>query len=145
MLLHSVILLRYNWLSLTYQKTHRILQRSIFGKWKYVSGNWLKYSEGKNFLQFNITRYLVVLLSNMSIRNNRMVSAVSLSSGHQKQSTAVPAIEASSFLDYVASVPILVVVWCKVWVYGSSLAGIEGSNPVGGMDVCLLWVLCVIR
>jgi hypothetical protein len=26
----------------------------------------------------------------------------------------------------------------KAWVYGPSLAGIVGSNPAGGMDVCLL-------
>ena len=26
-----------------------------------------------------------------------------------------------------------------------SLVGIVGSNPAGGMDVCLLWVLCVVR
>ena len=26
----------------------------------------------------------------------------------------------------------------KAWVCGHSLAGIAGSNPVGGMDVCLL-------
>jgi hypothetical protein len=30
-------------------------------------------------------------------------------------------------------------------VCGSSIAGIVGSNPAGGMDVCLLWVLCVCR
>jgi hypothetical protein len=29
----------------------------------------------------------------------------------------------------------------KAWVCGHSLAGIAGSNPAGGMDVCLLWVL----
>ena len=28
-------------------------------------------------------------------------------------------------------------------VYGRSPAGIVGSNPTGGTDVCLLWVLCV--
>jgi hypothetical protein len=28
---------------------------------------------------------------------------------------------------------------------GRWLAGIVGSNPVGGMEVCLLWVLCVVR
>jgi len=33
----------------------------------------------------------------------------------------------------------------KEWVCGRSLAGISGSNPVGGMEVCLLWVLCVVR
>jgi hypothetical protein len=31
-----------------------------------------------------------------------------------------------------------------VWVFGRSPAGIVGSNPAGGMDVCLLWVLCVL-
>jgi hypothetical protein len=25
------------------------------------------------------------------------------------------------------------------------LAGIVGSNPAGGMDVFLLWVLCVVK
>ena len=30
----------------------------------------------------------------------------------------------------------------KAWVYGRSPAEILGSNPTGGMDVCLL--LCVV-
>jgi hypothetical protein len=30
----------------------------------------------------------------------------------------------------------------KSWVYGRSPAAIVGSNPTGGMDVCLL---CVVR
>jgi hypothetical protein len=29
----------------------------------------------------------------------------------------------------------------KAWVFGRSLAGITGSNPAGGMVVCLLCVL----
>jgi hypothetical protein len=33
----------------------------------------------------------------------------------------------------------------KARVCGRSLAGIAGSNPTAGMDVCLLWVLCVVR
>ena len=33
----------------------------------------------------------------------------------------------------------------KAWVYGRSLAGIACSNPAGGMDVSVLWVLCVVR
>jgi hypothetical protein len=33
----------------------------------------------------------------------------------------------------------------KTWVCGSPIAEIAGSNPTGGMDVCLLWVLCVVR
>jgi hypothetical protein len=35
-------------------------------------------------------------------------------------------------------VPIAVVVRSKASVCGRSLAGIAGSNPTGGMDVCLL-------
>ena len=33
----------------------------------------------------------------------------------------------------------------KMSVCGRSLAGIVGSNPAGGRDVSLLWVLCVVR
>jgi hypothetical protein len=35
-------------------------------------------------------------------------------------------------------VPIAVAVRSKAWVCGRSLAGIVGSNPTEGMDVCLL-------
>jgi len=31
------------------------------------------------------------------------------------------------------------------WVCGRSLAGIVGSNPAGGTDVCFLCLLCVVR
>jgi hypothetical protein len=34
-----------------------------------------------------------------------------------------------------------VAVRSKAWVYGRSLVGIVGSNPSGGMDICLLCVL----
>ena len=33
----------------------------------------------------------------------------------------------------------------KAWVCGRSFAGIVGSNSAGGMDVCPLRVLCVVR
>ena len=33
----------------------------------------------------------------------------------------------------------------KAWVCDRSLAGISGSNLVEDMDICLLWVLCVVR
>jgi len=33
----------------------------------------------------------------------------------------------------------------KVWIPSHSLAGIVGLNPAGGMDVCLFWVLCIVR
>jgi hypothetical protein len=40
--------------------------------------------------------------------------------------------------------PIPVVERSKAWAYGLSLAGIGGSNPAGDMDICLVWVLCVV-
>jgi len=30
-------------------------------------------------------------------------------------------------------------------VFGRSPAEIVGSNPTRGMDICLLWLLCVVR
>jgi hypothetical protein len=42
------------------------------------------------------------------------------------------------FTDVMTTEPIPVVAWSKTWVYGRSLAGILGSNPARGMDVCLL-------
>jgi len=33
----------------------------------------------------------------------------------------------------------------NVWLCSRSLAGIVGSNTPGGMEVCLLWLLCVVR
>ena len=41
--------------------------------------------------------------------------------------------------------PIPVAARSKAWVCGGSLPGIVGSNRAGGMDVCLLRVLCVVR
>jgi hypothetical protein len=40
------------------------------------------------------------------------------------------------YTSYIRMVPIPVAVRSKAWVYGRSLAGIVGSNPTGGMDVC---------
>jgi hypothetical protein len=37
--------------------------------------------------------------------------------------------------------PIPVAARSKAWVYGRSLAGIVGSNPTGGMDVCVVFVV----
>ena len=42
-------------------------------------------------------------------------------------------------------VPITVAARYKAWVYDRSLDEIMDSNPAGGMSVCLLWVLCVVR
>jgi hypothetical protein len=41
-------------------------------------------------------------------------------------------------ITYVSKLPIPVAAQSKAWVCGLSLAGRAGSNPAGGMDVCLL-------
>jgi hypothetical protein len=41
---------------------------------------------------------------------------------------------------WVRSPPILVAARSKPWVCGRSLAGIVGSNPAGGMDVCAVFI-----
>ena len=41
-------------------------------------------------------------------------------------------------ITVVSFVYILVAARSKAWVCGRSLAGIAGSNPSGGKDVCLL-------
>ena len=41
--------------------------------------------------------------------------------------------------------PVPVAARSKTWINGRSPAEIVGSNPTGGMDVCLLRVLCVVR
>jgi hypothetical protein len=33
----------------------------------------------------------------------------------------------------------------KSRVCGPSLAGTVGSNPAGDLDICPLWMLCVVR
>ena len=43
------------------------------------------------------------------------------------------------------TVPIPVASRSKVWVWGCSLAGVTGSNPGGVVEVCLVWLLCVVR
>ena len=41
--------------------------------------------------------------------------------------------------------PVPVAARSKGQVCGRSPAENEGSNPAGGMDVCLFWVLCLVR
>jgi hypothetical protein len=41
--------------------------------------------------------------------------------------------------------PIPVAEWSKAWVCSRLRAGIAGSNTAEGMDVCLLWLLCVCQ
>ena len=46
--------------------------------------------------------------------------------------------------DMTSVGPVPVAARSKAWVCGHSLAGIVGSNPAVGMDVCLLRLLCVV-
>jgi len=41
-------------------------------------------------------------------------------------------------VTYFSKAPIPVAARSKAWVCGRSLAGRPGSNPAGGMDVCML-------
>jgi hypothetical protein len=50
-----------------------------------------------------------------------------------------------SNVDLIRTSPILVAVRSKAWVCGRLFTGIMGSNPAGSTDVCLLWVLRVVR
>ena len=44
----------------------------------------------------------------------------------------------------ISTRPIPVAARSKTSVCGRTLAGMVGSNPTGDMDVCLLWLLCVV-
>jgi hypothetical protein len=46
---------------------------------------------------------------------------------------------------YVCYWPTPVAAQCKALVYGRTLAEIVGSNPAGGMIVCVLYSVCVVR
>lgn len=41
--------------------------------------------------------------------------------------------------------PIPVAAQCGTCIYGRSLAVITGANPAGSINVCFLWVLCVLK
>ena len=41
--------------------------------------------------------------------------------------------------------PIPVAARFQAWVCSRSLAGIAGSNPTGGMNACLLWMVCFVK
>jgi hypothetical protein len=59
------------------------------------------------------------------------------------QSARLSSVHSDNFRDYILLYdlqPILVAARSKAYVWGGALAGIVGSNPTGGMDVCLLWV-----
>jgi hypothetical protein len=56
----------------------------------------------------------------------------------QRQMTFVILLRDDYFNPCNIMEPISVAVRSKTWVCGLSLVGIVGSNPAGGIDVCLL-------
>ena len=46
----------------------------------------------------------------------------------------------ANYTQYTHDMPIPVAAQPIAWVLDRSLAGIAGSNPAAGMDVCLFWV-----
>jgi hypothetical protein len=44
--------------------------------------------------------------------------------------------------DIMSEMPIPVAARSKAWVFGRSLTRIVCSNPTGGMDVCVVFVVC---
>ena len=46
---------------------------------------------------------------------------------------------------YYVKGPIALTARSEAWDCGRLLPGIADSNSAGGKDVCLLWVLCVVR
>jgi hypothetical protein len=51
----------------------------------------------------------------------------------------------SVYCPLLIQIAIPTAVRSKAWVCGCSLAGIAGANPSGGIYICLLRVLCVVR
>jgi len=45
----------------------------------------------------------------------------------------------------MTSSPIPMAARSNAWVCGRSIAGIADSNPSGGIDICVLRLLCVMR
>jgi hypothetical protein len=48
-------------------------------------------------------------------------------------------------VTYFCNSPILVAEQSKAWICNRGIAGIAGSNPGGGLNVCPLWSSFVVR
>jgi hypothetical protein len=75
----------------------------------------------------------------------RSTSAVDTSERSGTQSARFAPREESLVFIELGVVPIPMTAQSKGWVSARWLAGIAGSNPAEGMDVCLVRVLCVSR
>jgi len=54
-------------------------------------------------------------------------------------------IKVNIYVGLILTQPVPLASLSKAYVYGRSPAEIVGSKPTGGMDVCLLCVLCAVR
>jgi hypothetical protein len=73
---------------------------------------------------------VVTLLLNVTAYSNK---------GFNEGNSRPTGIMKMKFIDIIVlKKPIRVAARSKTWVCGRSLTGIAGSNPDGGMDVCLL-------
>jgi hypothetical protein len=106
------------------------------------------YTQNKQYLCLPVTTMVVQMQHSITLYIH-CISACLLCSALNLESTKFCHIYHSNLI-----------LWCKQFysllentnsngcaVYGCSfghlLAGIVGSNPAGGMDICVLWVLCV--
>jgi len=74
-----------------------------------------------------------------------------VSVSHKRTSGSV---DVQTFERYIIATEYEILKWClpipvavrsKAWICCLSFAEIAGSNPAWRMDVCLLWVLCIVR
>jgi hypothetical protein len=91
--------------------------------------------------------YLVLLIVNTKEKHQKMSFVFFIFFLHPVHTTCLTHLifHRSIFLITYGKESSPVAVRSKAWVCGRSPAGITGSNHTGGMDVCLLWVLCVVR
>ena len=77
-----------------------------------------------------------------SLNHDHALLSVCLPLGHTGERGIIIII---IIINTTTTAPVPVAARSKAQVFGRSPAEIVGSNPTGGMDVCLLWVLCVAR
>jgi len=94
--------------------------------------NWIRWQRRSRWRQEARTFHIVRC---MKLRFIEIVSAAHISA------CLLHLLNSSVDFDYVS----YRYVSTKAEPGGRSLAGIAGSNPVGGTDVCVLWMLCVVH
>jgi hypothetical protein len=81
----------------------------------------------------NIRRYYFHFAANATLRKERRLTVFENS------------VMRRIFVPTTDEVPTTGIARSEAWVWGRWLVGMVGSQPAGGMDVCLLGVLFVVR